>query len=421
MLKNTDPQIHNLITKESYRQQNEIMLIPSENTPSPEVISVLSSVFTNKYAEGYPGKRYYGGCQFVDEVENLAILRAKKLFGADHVNVQPHSGVQANEAVFLACLQPGDPILGMGLYHGGHLSHGLKVNLSGIYFKPYAYQVDINTGLIDYNQVEEIALKVKPKLIICGASAYSRIIDFKAFASIAQKVGAKLLADVAHISGLIATGFHPSPVPYADFITTTTHKTLRGPRGAIILCKEEYAKAIDKAVFPGVQGGPHMHTIAAKAVAFEEALQPEFKSYCQNVVVNSNHLAQALIGLGYSIVSGGTDNHLFIVDLRNQTLTGKDSEDILAKVGIIVNKNTLPGDPRSPQITSGIRMGTPAITSRGFVPGDMPQLADAIHLALIGDTFKSQEIIEYFIRKYPLYPHSKTLREFGYFHEMSPV
>ena len=361
------------------RQQHNIELIASENIVSEGVLLAAGGVLTNKYAEGYPGKRYYGGCQYVDVVENIARERAKKLFGAEHANVQPHSGANANLAVFFALLQPGDTVMGMNLSEGGHLTHGSPVNISGKYFNIVPYGVDKDTGVIDYDKMEQIALECKPKMIIAGASAYSRIIDFKRCREIADKVGAYLMVDIAHIAGLVAAGLHPSPVPYADVVTTTTHKTLRGPRGGMILCKEELAKQIDKAIFPGVQGGPLMHIIAAKAVALGEALTDEFKDYQKQVVKNAAALCEALKEKGIKIVSGGTDNHLMLIDLTECGITGKELEHRLDEVHITANKNTIPNDPASPFITSGLRVGTPAVTSRGFKEEEMKLIAKWIH------------------------------------------
>ena len=370
-----DPEVAAAIEKEIARQRGNIELIASENFVSEAVLQAVGSPLTNKYAEGYPGKRYYGGCECVDIVEELARERAKKLFGCDHVNVQPHSGANANTAVYFAMLQPGDTILGMNLAHGGHLSHGSPVNISGKYFNVIPYGVDSDTHRIDYDQVRELALSHKPKMIVCGASAYPRIIDFPKFAEIAKEVGAYLMVDIAHIAGLVAAGLHPSPVPYADFVTTTTHKTLRGPRGGMIMCKEEYAKAIDKAIFPGIQGGPLMHVIAGKAVCLGEALTDEFKEYQKQIVKNAAVLANTLLKEGFDLVSGGTDNHLMLVDLRSMGVTGKEAETRLDEVNITVNKNAIPNDPEKPSVTSGIRIGTPAVTSRGFKEDDMKEIA----------------------------------------------
>lgn len=385
-------------------------MIASENIVSEAVMEAQGSVLTNKYAEGYSGKRYYGGCEYVDMVEDLAIARAKKLFGADHVNVQPHSGSQANFGVYFALLKPGDTIMGMNLSHGGHLTHGSPVNVSGTYFNVVPYGVSAETGEIDYDDMRRIALEAKPKLIIGGGSAYSRIIDFKKMADIAHEVGAIFMVDMAHFAGLVAAGVHPNPVEYADVVTTTTHKTLRGPRGGMIMCKEQYAKAIDKAIFPGIQGGPLMHVIAAKAVAFGEALKPEFKEYAKQVVANAKVLAKALQDDGFVIVSGGTDTHVMLVDVRNTGLTGKEAEHLLDEVGITANKNTIPFDPASPFVTSGIRLGTPALTTRGLKEDDMKEIADIIALVLKNpqDEAKQQEAakrVAALCVKYPLYPN----------------
>ena len=405
-IRKQDPQVADAIEMEVERQRSKIELIASENFVSNAVIEAMGTPLTNKYAEGYPGKRYYGGCECVDIVENLAIERAKKIFGAEHANVQPHSGAQANMAVFFATLKPGDTVLGMNLSHGGHLSHGSPVNMSGTYFNIVQYGVDKDTQVIDYDEVERIAEECKPKLIVAGASAYSRTIDFERFAKIAEKVGAYLMVDIAHIAGLVAAGLHPSPVPYADFVTTTTHKTLRGPRGGLILCKEKYAKMINKAVFPGIQGGPLMHIIAAKAVCFGEALTDEFKSYQTQIVKNAKALCDALIKRGFKIVSGGTDNHLMLIDLTNMNITGKEAEKLLDDVGVTVNKNTIPFETTSPFITSGIRIGTPAVTSRGFKEEDMDKIAEIIFLTL-SDYEKEQDNVRAMVKelcgKYPLY------------------
>ena len=370
-----DPEVHAACTKEFERQSHNIELIASENIVSEATLLAAGSVLTNKYAEGYPGKRYYGGCYAVDVVEDIARERAKKLFGAEHANVQPHSGASANLAVFFAFLNPGDTVMGMNLAHGGHLSHGSPVNISGKYFNIVPYGVDDDTQTIDYDKMREIALECRPKMIVVGASAYSRVIDFARCREIADEVGAILMVDMAHIAGLVAAGMHPSPVPYADVVTTTTHKTLRGPRGGMILCREKYAKQIDKAVFPGTQGGPLMHIIAAKAVALGEALTPEFKQYQENIVKNAATLAEALKAEGFDIVSDGTDNHLILLDLRSMGITGKDLEHKLDEVHITANKNAIPNDPESPFVTSGIRLGTPAVTSRGFGEAEMRQIA----------------------------------------------
>lgn len=378
-LKNYDPDVAAAAERELNRQRNTIELIASENIVSKAVLLAAGGISTNKYAEGYPGKRYYGGCEFVDEIENLARDRAKKLFGAEHANVQPHCGASANLAVFFAFLNPGDTVMGMNLSEGGHLSHGSPVNISGKYFNVVPYGVSRETETIDYDETERIAKECKPKLIIAGGSAYSRTIDFKRFREIADEVGAILMVDMAHIAGLVAAGLHPSPVPYADVVTTTTHKTLRGPRGGMILCKEKYAKAIDKAVFPGTQGGPLMHIIAAKAVAFGEALKPGFKTYQQRIINNAKALANGLTSRGLRLVSGGTDNHLMLLKLTGTGVTGKELESRLDKVHITANKNTIPYDPESPFITSGLRLGTPAVTSRGFTETEMDVIADYIY------------------------------------------
>ena len=372
-LEKQDPNIQAVINQELARQRDKLEMIASENFVSQAVMEAQGSVLTNKYAEGYPGKRYYGGCENVDVIETLAIERAKRLFGAEHANVQPHSGSQANFGVYFALLQPGDTIVGMNLSHGGHLTHGSPVNVSGTYFNVVPYGVDAETQQIDYDEFRKIVLEAKPKLIIAGGSAYSRQIDFKKMADVAHEVDAIFMVDMAHFAGLVAAGLHPNPVEYADIVTTTTHKTLRGPRGGMILCKEKYAKAIDKAIFPGIQGGPLMHVIAAKAVAFGEALQPEFKVYAQQVIDNAKALAAALQEKGLTIVSGGTDTHVMLVDVRNTGLTGKEAEHLLDEVGITCNKNTIPFDPASPFVTSGIRLGTPALTTRGLQVKDMEE------------------------------------------------
>ncbi|MGM9452136.1 serine hydroxymethyltransferase [Legionella bozemanae] len=379
-IENFDDELYQAIVDEQRRQEEHIELIASENYVSPRVLQAQGSVLTNKYAEGYPGKRYYGGCEYVDVAEELAIARAKKLFGADYVNVQPHSGSQANAAVMMALLAPGDVILGMALPHGGHLTHGSKVNFSGKLYEAVPYGVDAQTGLIDYDVLERLALEHKPKLIIAGFSAYSRILDWPRFRAIADKVGAYLMADVAHVAGLIAVGLYPSPVPYADVVTTTTHKTLRGPRGGMILCRanEEIEKKLNSSVFPGNQGGPLMHVIAAKAVSFAEALLPEFKTYQHQVLLNARTMASVLMSRGYKIVSGGTDNHLLLVDLIDKNITGKDADSALDKANITVNKNTVPNDPRSPFVTSGLRLGTPAVTTRGFKEKEIMLLSNWI-------------------------------------------
>lgn len=385
-LKETDPEIYQAIQHELTRQQQGLELIASENFVSEAVLEAQGSVLTNKYAEGLPSKRYYGGCEYVDQAESLAIQRVKKLFNAPHANVQPHSGAQANMAVLFAMLQPGDTIMGMALDQGGHLTHGSPVALSGKWFKVVSYGVNPETGRIDYDQVAALAKEHKPKLIICGASNYPRIIDFEQFRKAADGAGALLMADIAHIAGLVVAGLHPNPFPHAHFVTTTTHKTLRGPRGGVVMCAEEYASAVDKAVFPGIQGGPLMHVIAAKAVAFHEALQPEFKEYQKRIVDNARELAASLIANGLAIVSGGTDNHLMTVDLRPVNLSGKKACEILERVHITTNKNTIPNDPQKPHITSGIRIGTPAVSSRGLGTAEMRQLGQ-----LIADKLKNPD------------------------------
>ncbi len=400
-----DPEVMNIIEMELKRQQKHIELIASENFVSPQVMEAAGSYLTNKYAEGYPAKRYYGGCEVVDMVENLARDRMKEIFGADHANVQPHSGSNANLGVYFAVLKPGDKVLGMNLSQGGHLTHGSPVNISGTYFNFIAYGVNKETEIIDYNEVREIALREKPKMIVAGASAYPRQIDFAKFREIADEVGAYLMVDMAHIAGLVAAGLHPNPVPYADFVTTTTHKTLRGPRGGAILCKEEYAKAIDKAIFPGIQGGPLMHIIAAKAVAFGEALQDDFKAYQQQTINNAKALAEGLLKNGFRLVSGGTDNHLILIDVRTKGLTGKKAEALLDDIGVATNKNTIPNDPESPFITSGIRIGTPAMTTRGMKEEDMMEIAEIITMAL-DESIDRDEIrarVAKLCEKYPLY------------------
>jgi len=381
-LRKVDPEIFEAIKNEENRQKYTIELIASENFVSPEVLEAQGSVLTNKYAEGYPGKKYYGGCKYIDIVENLAIERAKEIFKAEHANVQPHSGSQANMAVYFSVLEVGDTILAMNLSHGGHLTHGSPVNFSGRFFNIIPYGVRKDTGRIDYDNLRDLAIKNKPKLIIAGASAYPREIDFEAFRSIADEVGAYLMADIAHIAGLIVAGLHQSAVPYCHFVTTTTHKTLRGPRGGLILCKEEYARAIDKTIFPGIQGGPLMHVIAAKAVCFKQAMTPEFMKYQEQIVKNAKTLANKLLGLGYNLVSGGTDNHLMLVDLRNKGITGKQAEKALEEAGITVNKNMIPFDPQKPWIASGIRIGTPAVTTRGMKEKDMGVIAELINKVL---------------------------------------
>jgi glycine hydroxymethyltransferase len=381
-LEKHDPEVMKVIEMEKNRQTHHIELIASENFVSPQVMEAAGSYLTNKYAEGYPGKRYYGGCEFVDMVEDIARDRLKKLFNAEHANVQPHSGSNANVGVYFAVLKPGDKVLGMNLSQGGHLTHGSPVNISGTYFNFVDYGVNKETETINYDEVREIALREKPKLIVAGASAYPRAIDFAKFREIADEVGAYLMVDMAHIAGLVAAGLHESPVPYADFVTTTTHKTLRGPRGGAILCKQEYAKKIDKSIFPGIQGGPLMHIIAAKAVAFGEALQDDFKKYQQQTVNNAKALAEGLLNNGLRLVSGGTDNHLILIDVRNRGLTGKKAEALLEEIGVATNKNTIPFDPESPMVTSGVRIGTPAMTTRGMKEEDMVEIANIISLAL---------------------------------------
>lgn len=377
-----DIDLYNAMMEEKERQNINIELIASENFVSEAVLQAMGSHLTNKYAEGYPGKRYYGGCEFVDKVENLARDRAKKIFGADHANVQPHSGSNANFGVYFSVLKPGDKILGMDLSHGGHLTHGSPVNMSGSYFNVVFYGVNKETETIDYDQVREIAKREKPKMIVAGASAYSRFIDFKAFREIADEVGAYFMVDMAHIAGLVAAKLHPNPVEYADFVTTTTHKTLRGPRGGMILCKSEFAQKIDKAIFPGIQGGPLMHVIAAKAVCFKEAMEQDFNVYQQQIVNNAKTLSTELINKGFRIVSGGTDNHLMLLDLQNKGLTGKEAEKMLDEVHITTNKNTIPFDPQSPFVTSGLRIGTPAVTTKGMKEAEMAELADIIDCSL---------------------------------------
>ena len=404
-VRKVDPEIANLIEAETQRQNSHIELIASENWVSKAVMAAMGSTLTNKYAEGYPGKRYYGGCGCVDEVETLAIERAKALFHCEYVNVQPHSGAQANMAVFYAMLKPGDTILGMNLAHGGHLTHGSPANMSGAYFKAVSYGVN-DEGYIDYNKVLEIAKECRPRFIVAGASAYARTIDFKKFREIADEVGAYLMVDMAHIAGLVAGGQHPSPIPYADVVTTTTHKTLRGPRGGMILSSAENAKKFNfnKAIFPGIQGGPLMHVIAAKAVCLKEALEPEFKVYAENVVKNAQALSQGLLKRGVKLVSGGTDNHLMLVDLVDKGVTGKEMENLLDEVNITCNKNAIPNDPQSPFVTSGVRLGTAAVTSRGMNESDMDQIAEAIALVLDGreNAERAREIVKSLTDRYPL-------------------
>ena len=401
-----DPEVGEAMGAELARQRRGIELIASENFVSEPVMAAMGSILTNKYAEGYPGKRYYGGCECVDVVENIARERACKLFGAEHANVQPHSGAQANMAVYFALLKPGDTVLGMNLAHGGHLTHGSPVNMSGSYFHFVPYGVDSETGRINYEKLREIALEAKPKLIVAGASAYPRIIDFEKIAAVAKEVGAYFMVDMAHIAGLVAAGLHPSPVPYADVVTTTTHKTLRGPRGGMILCREELAKQIDKAIFPGTQGGPLMHIIAAKAVCFGEALKPEFKTYQEQILKNAKALEKSLLAEGFDLVSGGTDNHLLLVDLRPMNITGKELEHRLDEVYITVNKNAIPDDPQSPFITSGIRVGTPAATSRGLKEEDMTVVGHLIGLTAKDFEGSADEVraeVTKLCAKYPLY------------------
>lgn len=405
-LKEVDTELADAMSLELSRQFRNLELIASENIVSPAVLAAMGSILTNKYAEGYPGKRYYGGCEYVDIVENIAIERAKRLFGAEHANVQPHSGAQANSAVYFSVLSPGDTVMGMSLSEGGHLTHGSPVNISGKYYNFVPYGVDPNTHLINYDEVLKKALKYKPKLIVCGASAYPRTIDFKKFREIADECGAYLMVDMAHIAGLVAAGVHTNPVPYADFVTSTTHKTLRGPRGGLILCREKYGKQIDKAIFPGTQGGPLMHIIAAKAVCFGEALKPEFEEYGKKVVSNCKALANGLINRGHKLVSNGTDNHLLLLDLRTTGITGKDLEKQLDEVYITVNKNTVPNEPLSPFVTSGVRMGTAAVTSRGLNENDMDKIAEFI--TMITDNFeanalKVREGVKEICDKYPIY------------------
>ena len=405
-LKKEDLEVYNAIDSELERQRNKIELIASENFTSEAVMEAMGSYMTNKYAEGYPQNRYYGGCECVDIVEDLARDRAKKIFGAEHANVQPHSGAQANMGVYQAILTPGDTVLGLNLSHGGHLTHGSKVNSSGKLYNFIAYGVKENDGRIDYDEVEKLAIEHKPKLIVTGASAYPRIIDFKRFKEIADKVGAMLMVDMAHIAGLVAVGLHPNPVEYADFVTTTTHKTLRGPRGGMILCKEKYAKQIDKAIFPGIQGGPLMHVIAGKAVCFKEALEPEFKTYQEQVIKNAKVLAEELQKLGFKLLSDGTDNHLILIDLRNKGITGKELEVRLDDVGITINKNSIPYDPEKPSITSGIRIGTPAVTTRGFKEGEMKKIANLINETVNNYETKKEEIkeaVQKICKEFPLY------------------
>lgn len=410
MLREVDPEIADVIRLETERQEYKLELIASENLVSEAVLEAIGSVLTNKYAEGYPGKRYYGGCEYVDVAENLAIERAKKLFGSDHVNVQPHSGSQANMGVYMAVLKPGDTIMGMNLSHGGHLTHGSPVNFSGQLYNVVFYGVTKDTHVIDFDEVRDLAKKHKPKLIVVGASAYSRTIDFKTFRSIADDVGAYVMADMAHIAGLIAAGLHPNPVPYAEFVTTTTHKTMRGPRGGMILCQDAFAKAINKQIFPGTQGGPLMHIIAAKAVCFKEALTREFKDYQKQIVQNAKALAAYLQNKGYDLISGGTDNHLFLIDLTKKDITGKEAEQTLEQAGITANKNTIPFETRSPFVTSGIRIGTPAVTTRGMKEIEMKSIAEFIDESLnsMGDESKLNAIktkVKELCESFPIYKH----------------
>ncbi|NCC81639.1 MAG: serine hydroxymethyltransferase [Clostridia bacterium] len=403
-VRKADSEIADIIALEEKRQLEKIELIASENYVSPAVMATMGSVLTNKYAEGYPGKRYYGGCEYVDMAENLAIERAKKLFGADHVNVQPHSGAQANTAVYFSVLKPGDTIMGMDLSHGGHLTHGSPVNISGSYFNIVSYGVEKESEKIDYDKLRETALKEKPKMIVAGASAYPRAIDFKIFKEIADEIGAYFMVDMAHIAGLVAAGLHQNPVGYADFVTTTTHKTLRGPRGGMILCKEEHAAAVNKAIFPGIQGGPLMHVIAAKAVAFKEALEPEFKEYQKQILKNALVLSDSLQEKGFRIVSGGTDNHLMLIDLTSQEISGKDAELLLDHANVTVNKNTIPFETKSPFVTSGIRVGTPASTTRGMKEAEMKEIADIIADVIIEqDSEKAMKKVKNLTEKFPLF------------------
>jgi glycine hydroxymethyltransferase len=412
-LKQQDPEVYRAIKGEEERELSKIVLIASENYVSQAVLEAQGSVFTNKYAEGYPNRRYYGGCEFADAVETLAIDRTKQLFGAEHVNVQPHSGSSANMAVYFSVLKPGDTILGMGLAHGGHLTHGANVNFSGSLYQSFSYGVDKKTELLDYDEVERLAMEHRPKMIVCGYSAYSRVLDFARFRKIADKVGAYLMADVAHIAGLIAAGVHPSPVPFADFVTTTTHKTLRGPRGGMIMCKEKFGKAVDKTIFPGIQGGPLVHVIAAKAVALKEALMPEFRDYQQQVVRNAQALSERLVADGLRIVSGGTDNHLMLVDLTPKNITGKDAETALDAAGITCNKNSIPYDQKPPVTTSGIRLGTPIVTTRGMREPEMKIVGDLICEVLVNGKSPEKlaaikERTKAFCARFPLFATEKA-------------
>lgn len=413
-LKISDPEVFDALQKEIERERNNIVLIASENYADPSILEIQGSVFTNKYAEGYPKKRYYGGCEYADVVENLAVERAKELFGVEHVNVQPHSGTQANMAVYFSVLKPGDKILGMNLSHGGHLSHGASVNFSGILYKTTSYGVN-RAGYIDYDEIRRLALENKPRMILAGASAYSRAIDFKIFSNIAKEVGAYLVADIAHIAGLIAAGLHPSPVPYADFVTTTTHKTLRGPRGGMVMCKAEYAKSIDKVVFPGIQGGPLVHVIAAKAVALKNALTQEFRDYQKRVIRNAQKLSDELTKRNFHIISGGTDNHMMLVDLTNKKITGKDAEEALDAARITVNKNVIPYDENPPTITSGMRLGTPCVTTRGMGESEMVEIADIISSVLANNhDVKTIRIlskrVELLCDRFPLYSEERQVK-----------
>ncbi len=406
ILKKQDPEVFSAVNKELKRQRNTVELIASENFVSPAVLEAVGSVLTNKYAEGYSGHRYYGGCKFVDEVETLAIERLKAIYGCEHANVQPHSGASANQAVYFALLTPGDTIMGMSLPHGGHLTHGHKANMSGKYFNIVPYGVDSVTETINYDEVEKIALECKPKMIVCGASAYPRIIDFKRFREIADKVGALLMVDMAHIAGLVAAGLHPSPVPYADIVTTTTHKTLRGPRGGVIMCKEEYAKKINSAVFPGMQGGPLEHVIAGKAVAFGEALTPEFKAYQEQIVKNAKAMADTFIANGVKLVSNGTDNHLMLLDLSDVDMTGLELEELLEKANITVNKNTVPNEKRKASVASGVRIGTPSVTTRGMKEPEMIQIANMITRIIKEGKSAVKEVkaeVKELLARFPLY------------------
>lgn len=407
-LKDVDKEVYDAILRERNREREKIVLIASENYVSDAVLEAQGSIFTNKYAEGYPGRRYYGGCEYADMVENLAIERARALFGAEHVNVQPHSGSQANMAVYFSVLKHGDTILGMSLSQGGHLSHGASVNFSGVMFNSISYGVDRETGYIDYDEVRRLAVHNKPRMIVVGASAYSRILDFGAFSEIAKETGAYLMADIAHIAGLVAAGLHPSPVPYADFVTTTTHKTLRGPRGGMIMCRREFARAIDKMIFPGIQGGPLVHIVAAKAVALKEALSDSFKDYQKRVVRNAGKLAAELVKRGFKIVSGGTENHLMLVDLTDKNITGKEAEEALDVSGVTVNKNSIPYDSRPPAVTSGIRLGTPCVTTRGMGEAEMVEIADIISQVLDnrknpGEVMRLNERVKDLCRRFPIY------------------